>query len=141
MVLAGSWLLTRTRPGRYMLSIGGNEQASRLSGVDVAANKTLAYVLAGLAAGAAALLVTARFGLASTNAGTGAELDAIAAVVIGGTSLSGGRGSIVGALVGALTITVITMGLVLVHVKNDLQPVILGVVIVLTVFLDNIRRK
>ena len=141
MVLLGSWLLTRTRSGRYILSIGGNEQASRLSGVDVAANKTLAYVLAGLAAGVGALLVTARFGLASTNAGTGAELDAIAAVVIGGTSLSGGRGSIVGALVGALTITVITMGLVLVHVKNDLQPVILGVVIVLTVFLDNMRRR
>jgi ribose/xylose/arabinose/galactoside ABC-type transport system permease subunit len=141
MVLLGSWLLTRTRPGRYILSIGGNEQASRLSGVDVGANKTLAYVLAGLAAGVGALLVTARFGLASTNAGTGAELDAIAAVVIGGTSLSGGRGSIVGALVGALTITVITMGLVLVHVKNDLQPVILGVVIVLTVFLDNMRRR
>ena len=141
MVVTGSWLLSRTRPGRYILSIGGNEQASRLSGVDVAANKTLAYVLAGLAAGVAALLVTARFGLASTNAGTGAELDAIAAVVIGGTSLSGGRGSIVGALVGALTITVITMGLVLVHVKNDLQPVILGVVIVLTVFLDNVRRR
>ena len=141
VVLLGSCALTRTRAGRYMLSIGGNEQAVRLSGVDVAANKTLAYVLAGLAAGVAALLVTAKFGLASTNAGTGAELDAIAAVVIGGTSLSGGRGSIVGALVGALTITVITMGLVLIHVKNDLQPVILGVLIVLTVFLDNSRRK
>ena len=141
MVLLGTWLLTKTRPGRYILSIGGNEQAARLSGVDVAANKTLAYVLAGLAAGVGALLVTAKFGLASTNAGTGAELDAIAAVVIGGTSLSGGRGNIMGALIGALTITVITMGLVLVHVKNDLQPVILGAVIILTVFLDNLRRK
>ena len=141
MVLLGTWLLTKTRPGRYILSIGGNEQAARLSGVDVAANKTLAYALAGLAGGVGALLVTARFGLASTNAGTGAELDAIAAVVIGGTSLSGGRGSILGALVGALTITVITMGLVLIHVKNDLQPVILGAVIILTVFLDNLRRK
>ncbi len=141
MVLLGTWLLTKTRPGRYILSIGGNEQASRLSGVDVAANKTLAYVLAGLAAGVGALLVTAKFGLASTNAGTGAELDAIAAVVIGGTSLSGGRGNIMGALIGALTITVITMGLVLVHVKNDLQPVILGAVIILTVFLDNLRGR
>lgn len=141
MVLLGTWLLTQTRPGRYILSIGGNEQASRLSGVDVAANKTLAYVLAGLAGGVGALLVTAKFGLASTNAGTGAELDAIAAVVIGGTSLSGGRGSILGALVGALTITVITIGLQLVHVKNDLQPVILGAVIILTVFLDNMRRR
>ena len=136
----GSVLLARTRAGRYIQSIGGSEQAARLSGVDVTASKTFAYVLAGLAAGVGAVLVTAKFGLATTNAGTGAELDAIAAVVIGGTSLSGGRGSIVGALVGALTITIITMGLVLIHVKNDLQPVILGAVIVLTVFLDNIRR-
>lgn len=141
MVALGSGLLTRMRTGRYLLAIGGNEQASRLTGVDVAAYKTLAYVLAGLAAAVGALLVTARFGLASTNAGTGAELDAIAAVVIGGTSLSGGKGSIIGALVGALTITIINMGLVLIHVKNDLQPVILGVVIVLTVFIDNVKSR
>jgi ribose/xylose/arabinose/galactoside ABC-type transport system permease subunit len=96
--------------------------------------------LAGLTAALAALLATAKFGTASTDAGSGAELEAIAAVVIGGTSLSGGQGSIVGALVGALTITVIEAGLVLVGIKDTLQPVILGGVIVLTVFVDQWRR-
>lgn len=140
VVCAGTVLLTRTRGGRYVLSIGGNEQASHLNGVPVITYKTLAYVLSGLAAAIGAVLVTAKFGLADTNAGTGAELDAIAAVVIGGTRLSGGQGSIVGALVGALTITVIQAGLVLIGVKDTLQPVILGSVIVLTVFVDQMRQ-
>jgi ribose/xylose/arabinose/galactoside ABC-type transport system permease subunit len=141
VVAAGALLLTRTRAGRYILAIGGNEQASRLTGVNVAGYKTLAYMLSGLAAGIGAVLVTAKFGVADTNAGTGAELDAIAAVVIGGTSLSGGQGSIIGALVGALAITVIQAGLVLVGIKDTLQPVILGGVIVLTVFVDQGRKK
>lgn len=141
VVIAAAVLLARTKAGRYILSIGGNEQATRLSGVDVAAWKTLAYVLSGLMAGIAAVLVTAKFGTANTGAGTGAELDAIAAVVIGGTSLSGGQGSIVGALAGALTITVIEAGLVLVGITDTLQQVILGAVIVLTVFIDQIRRR
>ncbi|HEY3266934.1 MAG TPA: ABC transporter permease [Armatimonadota bacterium] len=141
VVAAAAVLLARTRSGRYILSIGGNEQAARLSGVDVAAFKTLAYALSGLAAGIGAVLVTAKFGTANTGAGTGAELDAIAAVVIGGTSLSGGEGSIIGALVGALTITVIEAGLVLVGIQDTLQPVILGGVIVLTVFIDQFRKR
>lgn len=140
-VVFGSLLLTRTRTGRYILAIGGNEQASRLTGVPVGAFKTGAFLLSGLTAALGAILVTAKFGQADTNAGTGAELEAIAAVVIGGTSLSGGQGSIVGALVGALTITIIQAGLVLVGIKDTMQPVILGGVIVLTVFLDQIRRK
>ena len=86
-------------------------------------------------------MVTAMFGQALTNAGTGAELEAIAAVVIGGTRLTGGQGSIVGALVGALTITVITSGMVLIQVPSTLQQVILGGIIVLTVFIDQIRAK
>jgi ribose/xylose/arabinose/galactoside ABC-type transport system permease subunit len=141
VVVTGSILLARTRPGRYILSIGGNEQASHLSGVPVAWNKTLAYALCGLTSAIGAVLVTAKFGLADTNAGSGAELDAIAAVVIGGASLSGGQGSIVGALVGALTITVIQVGLVLAGVKDTLQPVILGGVIVVTVLIDQVRRR
>ncbi len=141
VVCCGTLLLTRTRSGRYILAIGGNEQAAHLTGVPVVEYKTLAYVLAGLAAAIGAILVTAKFGLADTNAGTGAELDAIAAVVIGGTRLSGGQGSIIGALVGALTITVIQAGLVLVGIKDTLQPVILGGVIVLTVFIDQMRQR
>ncbi|HEY3415002.1 MAG TPA: ABC transporter permease [Armatimonadota bacterium] len=140
VVIAAAVLLARTRAGRYVMSIGGSEQATRLSGVDVAAYKTMAYALSGLGAGIGAVLVTAKFGTANTGAGTGAELDAIAAVVIGGTSLSGGQGSIVGALVGALTITVIEAGLVLCGVRDTLQAVILGGVIVLTVLIDQVRK-
>ena len=141
VVIGGSVLLNRFRAGRYVLAIGGNEQATRLTGVSVETYKTLAYLLAGLCSAIGAVLVTAKFGTANTGAGTGAELDAIAAVVIGGTSLSGGQGSILNALVGALTITVITSGLVLVGIEVNLQQVILGGIIVLTVFIDQIRKR
>jgi ribose/xylose/arabinose/galactoside ABC-type transport system permease subunit len=141
VVVAGTVLLRYFKAGRYILSTGGNEQATRLSGVPVAQYKTLAYLLSGLGAGIGAIIITAKFGLASTNAGENAELEAIAAVVIGGTSLSGGQGSIVGALVGALSITIITTGLVLVGIESNLQKVILGAIIVLTVFIDQLRRK
>ena len=141
VVAAGSLLLRRFQAGRYVLAIGGNEQATRLTGVSVETYKTLAYVLAGLGAAIGAVLVTAKFGTANTGAGNGAELDAIAAVVIGGTSLSGGQGSILNALVGALTITVITSGLVLVGIEVNLQQVILGAIIVLTVFIDQLRKR
>jgi ribose/xylose/arabinose/galactoside ABC-type transport system permease subunit len=139
IVAFGTLLLTKTRFGRYTLAIGGSEQATHLSGVDVAQFKTLAYTLSGICAAVGAVLVTAKFGVADTNAGTGAELDAIAAVVIGGTRLSGGQGSIVGALVGALSITVIQTGLVLIGVRDMMQQVILGAVIVLAVFVDKRR--
>lgn len=141
VVVAGAILLARFRAGRYIVAIGGNEQAAVLSGVPVASYKTLAYVLSGLCATIGGVLITAKFGTANTGAGTGSELEAIAAVVIGGASLSGGKGTIVGALVGALTITVITNGLVLVGVEPNLQQVILGGVIVLTVFVDQINRR
>jgi ribose transport system permease protein len=141
VVVVGALMMGRLDSGRYILSIGGNEQATRLSGVDVIKYKTAAYAVSGVCAAIAGVLVTAMFGQASTNAATGSELDAIAAVVIGGASLSGGRGSIVGAMVGALTITVITAGLILVHVPDTLQQVVLGAVIVVTVFVDQIRRR
>ena len=141
VVVFGAFLLARFRAGRYIISIGGNEQATRLSGVDVISYKTLAYLLSGACAAIAAIVITAMFGQASTIAASGAELDAIASVVIGGTSLSGGRGSIVGAMAGALTITVITAGLILVHVPDTLQQVVLGTVIVLTVLADQIRSR
>jgi len=141
VVAVGTFVLGKLATGRYIISIGGNEQATRLSGVDVIRYKTTAYAASGMCAAVAAVMVTAMFGQASTNAATGAELDAIAAVVIGGASLSGGRGSIMGAMVGALTITVITAGLILVHVPDTLQQVVLGGVIVATVFIDQIRRR
>jgi ribose/xylose/arabinose/galactoside ABC-type transport system permease subunit len=141
VVAAGALLLNRARVGRYLLAIGGSEQAAHLSGVSVGVQKTVAYMIAGLAAAIAAVIVSAKFGLADTNAGAGSELDAIAAVVIGGTTLAGGEGSIIGALVGALTIIIVEAGLVLVGIKDTLQPVVLGAVIVLTVLVDQIRKR
>jgi ribose/xylose/arabinose/galactoside ABC-type transport system permease subunit len=141
VALCGGLLLLKYRAGRYLLAVGGNEQAALLSGVPVVSTKILAFCLSGLCAAIGGVIITAKFGTANTGAGTGAELEAIAAVVIGGASLSGGQGTMVGAVVGALTITVITNGLVLVGIEPNLQQVILGGVIVLTVFLDQIQRR
>lgn len=141
VVALGAVLLGRVRAGRYLFAIGGNEEASRLTGVDVGAYKSMAYVLSGLCAGIAAVLLTAKFMVADTGAGAGAELNAIAAVVIGGTSLSGGRGSVVGSLVGALTIAVLNAALVLTGVPDTLQGVVIGAVIVATVLIDQIGRR
>ncbi len=141
-VVAGGVVLQRfTRSGRYMIALGANETATWLTGVNVTFHKTVAYALSGLCAAVAAIVLTAKFQLADTGAGTGAELNAIAAVVIGGTSLSGGRGSVLGSLVGALTIAVLNSGLVLVGVKDTLQGVIIGAVIVLAVIVDGYRRS
>lgn len=140
-VALGALLLGRLRAGRYFFAIGGNEEASRLTGVDVAGYKSLAYLLSGLCAAVAAILMTARFRVADTGAATGAELNAIAAVVIGGTSLSGGRGSVIGSLVGALTIVVLNAALVLVGVPDTLQGVVIGAVIVATVLIDQVGRR
>lgn len=141
VVAAGSLILTRTSVGRHLVATGGNEEASRLSGVQTDQAKIVAYAISGLCAAIAAIVLTAKFGLADTGAGTGAELNAIAAVVIGGTSLSGGRGTVLGSLVGALTIAVLNAGLVLVSVPDTLQGVVIGAVIVATVFVDQYPRQ
>jgi ribose/xylose/arabinose/galactoside ABC-type transport system permease subunit len=141
VVAIAALVLARTRIGRYLYAIGGNEEASRLTGVNVAACKTLAYVVSGAAAAVAAVVLTAKFQVADTGAAMGAELYAIAAVVIGGTRLSGGHGSVIGTLVGALTIAVLNAGLVLAGVRDTLQGVVVGGVIVLAVVLDQFRRR
>ncbi len=140
VVAGGAIVLSKTSIGRYIYSIGGNEDAAHLSGVDVSFVKTLAYTISGFTAAIAAILVTAKFMVADTGAGSGGELSAIAAVVIGGTSLAGGKGGVVGSLVGALTISVLTAGLVLTGTKDTLQGVVIGMVIVLTVMVDRIRK-
>jgi ribose/xylose/arabinose/galactoside ABC-type transport system permease subunit len=139
-VVVGSLILDRTHFGRAVRAVGGNEQAARLSGIDVARVKLLAYVFSGLCAAIAAVVLTAKFRLADTGAGLNAELNGIAAVVIGGTPLSGGEGSVVGGMVGALTIAVLNAGLVLVGVKDTLQGVVIGCLIVVTVMVDQLRR-
>lgn len=130
----------RTRFGRYLYAIGGNERAATLSGIDVMRVKRLVYTLGGGLAGVAGLLLAARLNAADPKVGIGYELDSIAAVVIGGTSLSGGRGSILGTVLGCLLIGVLQNGLVLLGVSDDWQLVISGLVIVVAVAIDQAGR-
>jgi ribose transport system permease protein len=141
LVAAFVVITRRTRFGRYLYALGGNERAATLSGLNIVRVKTMAYVLAGGLAAVAGLMLTARSDAADPKAGVGYELDAIAAVVIGGTSLSGGRGSILGTVIGCLTIGVLDNGLVLLNVSAYWQLVIKGYVILLAVAIDRMSRK
>jgi ribose transport system permease protein len=134
--------LRRTVLGRYTYAIGGNEVAARLSGVPVVRYKVGVYVISGIASAATALLLVARLNSAQPIAGMSYELDAIAAVVIGGASLLGGVGSVLGTLVGALIMSVLRNGLNLLGVNAYVQQVAIGVVIVAAVLLDTgLRRR
>jgi ribose transport system permease protein len=134
-------ILTRTILGRYTFALGSNEEATRLSGVNVAVWKTAVYLLSGLFAGLAGVLMAARLNSAQPALGAGYELDAIAAVVIGGTSLSGGEGSILGTIIGAFIISILTNGLRILSVPQEWQMVVTGAIVVLAVFLDILRRR
>jgi ribose transport system permease protein len=134
-------VMKRTRFGRHVYAVGGSEKAARLSGLNVRRIKLLVYTLGGALAGVAGLLVTARLDSATPNAGLSYELDSIAAVVIGGTSLNGGRGSIMGTVLGCLIIGVLNNGLVLLEVSPFWQQVIKGLVILVAVAVDKIGDK
>jgi ribose transport system permease protein len=131
----------RTRFGRYLYAVGGNERAALLTGLRVNRIKVWVYTLGGGLAGIAGLLVTARLDSAQPNAGLGYELDSIAAVVIGGTSLSGGRGSIMGTVLGCLIIGVLNNGLFLLNVSPFWQQVIKGLVILAAVAIDKANSR
>jgi ribose/xylose/arabinose/galactoside ABC-type transport system permease subunit len=131
-------LLTRTTFGRYVYAIGGNEEATRLSGVRVGIHKTFIYVIAGLTSGIAAIILTARLNSAQPIAGFMYELDAIAATVIGGTSLLGGSGTLAGTLIGSLIMGVLRNGLNILGISSFLQQVVIGAVIIAAVLLDGI---
>jgi len=132
-----SWVfLSRTRHGRYIYAVGGNQGAARASGVNVGAIQVLAYVVSGLLAGLAGVVLAARITTGQPNAGAGYELDAIAAVVIGGTSLSGGIGGVGGTILGALLMGVINNGLDLLNVSSYYQQIVKGLIIVGAVWLD-----
>jgi ribose transport system permease protein len=139
-VLAGV-LLNKTVLGRYTYSIGSNEEATALSGIDVRRWKIIVYTLAGLFTGLAGVMISARLGSAQPATGMGYELQAIAAVVIGGTSLAGGKGSIVGTVIGALIISVLNNGLQIMSIPQEWQNVILGCVILLAVYADMARKR
>jgi len=141
VVIAGHIFLSRTTIGRYIYYVGSNPTAARLSGLNVGRILILVYTVAGLLSGLAAVVLVSRLTSAQSNMGTGWELDAIAAVVIGGTSLAGGEGSVLGSLIGAALMGVIKNALILLGVNVYWQSVVIGIVIVLAVALDAWRQS
>lgn len=139
--LIAHFVLKRTKLGRYTYAIGGNEEAALLSGINVRLNKTLVYGIAGLLSGLAAILLTARLNSAQPIAGMNYELDAIAATVIGGTSLLGGEGTVSGTLIGALIMAVLRNGLNLLSVSSFFQQVVIGSVIIFAVLIDMALKR
>ena len=134
-------LLVRTRFGRYVLAIGGNEEAARLAGINVGFVKTMVYVISGGCAALAGMLLMARFSSGSPQTGVGSELQSIAAVVVGGTSLMGGRGSVVASFFGALLIGVLNNVMNLLNIESYTQDIVLGAVILLAVMTEEIRKR
>jgi ribose/xylose/arabinose/galactoside ABC-type transport system permease subunit len=137
-----TWLmLTRTRIGNHAYAIGGNEEVARLAGINVAASRIFYYAFGGFMAALAGLMQTARLDFAQSTRGVGYELFAIAAVVIGGTSLFGGRGGVIRTIIGMLIIQTISTGLSYMGVDTSTQRVTIGVIIILAVYLDVLRRR
>ncbi len=141
VVVVSQLVLTRTVFGRYLVAIGTNEEAVRLSGIDPRPIKLAVFMIAGLLVACAAVIDTSRFQSANPNAGTGFELQAIAAAVIGGTSLMGGRGSVVGTFFGVLLIAVLNTGLAAIGAKDETKRLVTGAVIVAAVILDQYRHR
>lgn len=140
LFVAGQLMLEQTAFGRHIYALGGNEEASRLSGIRVQRTKILVYAVNGLLAGLAGVTLAARLGAGAPNSGLQYELDVIAAVVVGGTSLSGGRGSMIGTLAGTVFIGVLNNGLNLANVDPYTQKVALGIVILAAVWLDRMQK-
>ncbi len=141
VVLLAVVITRKTALGRSIYAVGGNENAARLSGINSKRVKIIVYGLAGALAAVGGIIVTSRLDSAQPNAGTSYELDAIAAVVIGGTSLSGGKGTIMGTVAGAIIIGVLNNGLVLLNVSPFWQQVVKGAVILLAVIIDKANSK
>jgi len=141
IVVAAQVVLTRTVFGRYLVAIGTNEEAVRLSGIDPRPVKVTVFVLAGVLTALAAIIDASRFQSANPNAGTGFELQAIAAAVIGGTSLMGGRGSVLRSFFGVLIIAVLNNGLAAVGAKDETKRLVTGAVIIAAVILDQYRQR
>ncbi|PLS03737.1 ABC transporter permease [Neobacillus cucumis] len=141
MAIVASIILNKTIIGRYTFALGSNEEATRLSGVSVNKWKIIIYMLAGVFTGVAGIVMASRLNSAQPALGAGYELEAIAAVVIGGTSLSGGTGTILGTVIGALIMSVLTNGLQILSVPQEWQTVVVGLVILLAVYADVLRNK
>jgi len=127
--------------GRRVLAIGGSEEASKFSGIDVKRVKLIVYMFSGLLSALAGIVITARLGVAQSSSGSGYELDAIAAVVIGGTSMSGGKGSVFGSILGAAIMGVLRNGLILMNVSGYWQQAVIGTIIIVAVTMDQLRYR
>jgi inositol transport system permease protein len=142
LIAAAGFVTERyTRYGRYIYAVGGNPEAARLNGLDVPAIITSVYLIVGALSGLAGFLLSARLGAAEAVGGIGYELRVIASVVIGGTSLAGGRGGVAGTVIGALLIGVLTNGLVIMHVSSYWQQVVIGLIIVAAVAFDTYAKS
>ena len=139
--IAGSIVLNKTLLGRYIFALGSNEEAARLSGVNTDFWKVVTYALGGMVCGVAGLIIASRLNSAQPALGQGYELEAIAAVVIGGTSLSGGRGTMLGTIIGAFIMSVLTNGLRIMGVAQEWQIVVTGVIIIVAVYVDMLLRR
>lgn len=139
--IIASIILTKTILGRYTFALGSNEEATRLSGVNTEAWKMAVFTLCGAFAGLGGVMMASRLNSAQPALGSGYELDAIAAAVIGGTSLSGGEGTIIGTIIGAFIISVLTNGLRIMSVPQEWQMVVTGAIVILAVYLDILRRR
>ncbi|GAK60473.1 hypothetical protein U27_00370 [Candidatus Vecturithrix granuli] len=138
LFILGHILLTKTKVGRFLYAIGSNEEAARLTGVNVRFYKALAYIFTGCLCSIAVIILTSRLGAIDPDTGTGMELDTIAAVVIGGSSLSGGKGSLIGTFIGVFLITILHNGLNLIGVSPFWQGSAVGSVIIVSVLLDRL---
>ncbi|MFM1655073.1 ABC transporter permease [Brevibacillus sp. B_LB10_24] len=140
VAIIASFILNYTKFGRYVYALGGNKEAVRLSGINTMKIEIWVYVISGICSGLGAIILAGRLNAAQPIAGVGYELDAIAAVIIGGTSLSGGEGKISGTIMGAILIGMLKNGLNLLNVSPFLQQIIIGAVIIGAVFYDQFRR-
>lgn len=141
MLLVAWYVLRNTKAGRYIYAIGGNKEATRLSGINVKGYEMGVYIISGFLCAVASMMLVGRLNVADPNAGSGYEMDAIAATIIGGTSMAGGRGSIFGTLMGAIFMVVLKNGLNLLGVSSYIQQIVIGLVVILAVYIDTIRKK
>lgn len=136
-VVCGWYVFTQTRFGRYIVAVGSNDESLRRSGVDIRRVQLWALALTGIFSAVAGVLVATRLASGSSNSGTGFELEVITAVVLGGTNLMGGRGSIIGSMIGAMTLGILSNGLVLLHVDVYWVPITQGIILIVAIFLNS----
>jgi ribose transport system permease protein len=141
LVILATIFLQRTVLGRYIYAVGSNERSARLSGVPVDKVRIFVYAISGFFCALAGIMVAGRLSTAATNIGLGSELDVIAAVVIGGASLQGGEGTVIGAIIGATIMAIVRNAFVLLHIPNHFQTITIGIVIILAVSLDQLLNQ